>query len=89
MADAIAAEGLEKVEEMTYSTGGEFVGQASLHGLDRRKNSYAVRVVVSRRAAQSTLKLLVFVQAEESLFGFYWRVREAVHRALGTPAHQP
>jgi len=89
VADAIAAEGLEKVEEMTYSTGGEFVGQASLHGLDRRKNSYAVRVVVSRRAAQSTLKLLVFVQAEESLFGFYWRVREAVHRALGTPAHQP
>jgi hypothetical protein len=87
--EALSKEGLEKIEEMTYASGREFVGQASFHGLDRRKTSYAVRVVASRTGASSTLKLLVFVQAEESLFGFYWRVRESVHRALGLPSHQP
>ncbi len=87
--EALSKEGLEKIEEMTYASGREFVGQASFHGLDRRKTSYAVRVVASRTGASSTLKLLVFVQAEESLFGFYWRVRESVHRALGLASHQP
>jgi len=86
---ALAREGLEKVEEMTYVSGGSFVGQASFHGLDRRKASYAVRAVASRRGGTSTLKLLVFVQAEESLFGFAWRAREAVHRALGLAPHPP
>ena len=86
---ALGQEGLEKVEEMMYASGREFVGQASFHGLDRRRTSYAVRVIASRTGAASTLKLLVFVQAEESLFGFYWRVRESVHRALGMPPHQP
>lgn len=89
VAAALGHEGLEKVEEITRSGPREFVGQASFHGLDRRKNSYAVRVVASRRGGSSTLKLLVFVQAEEALFGFYWRVREAVHTALGTLTHQP
>jgi len=87
--EALSKEGMEKIEEMTYASGRGFVGQASFHGLDRRKTSYAVRVVASRTGASSTLKLLVFVQAEESLFGFYWRVRESVHRALGLPFHQP
>lgn len=87
--DALAREGLEKVEETTRAVAGEFVGQASFHGLDPRGNSCAVRVVASRRGTSSTLKLLVFVQAEESLFGFYWRIRESVHRALGIPPHQP
>ena len=87
--DALPGEGLEKVEESTRGSGREFVGQASFHGLDRRRTSYAVRIVASRRGPASTLKLLVFVQAEESLFGFYWRIREAVHRALGTLPHQP
>jgi hypothetical protein len=87
--EALSGEGLEKIEEMTYATGREFVGQASFHGLDRRKTSYAVRVVASRTGGASTLKLLVFVQAEESLFGFAWRVRESVHRALGVRPHQP
>ncbi len=86
---ALAAEGLEKIEESTYRSGDTFVGQASFHGLDRHRASYAVRAVASRRDGESTLKLLVFVQAEESLFGFYWRVRDAVHRALGLPPHQP
>jgi len=89
IAAALAKEGLERVEERTHSRGHEFVGQASFHGLDRRKNSHAVRVVASRRGTESTVKLLVFVAAEESLFGFTWRVREAVHRALGVPLHQP
>ena len=89
VAAALAREGLERVEEMTYTRGHEFVGQASFHGLDRRRNSFAVRVVASRKGAASTLKLHVFVQAEESLFGFAWRVREAVHRAAGVPVHQP
>ncbi len=89
VASALGAEGLEKVDEVTRSVGREFVGQASFHGLDRRGNSYAVRIVASRRGTSSHLKLHVFVQAEESLFGFYWRVREAVHRALEVPAHQP
>jgi len=87
--DALPGEGLEKVEESTRASGREFVGQASFHGLDRRRTSYAVRIVASRRGPASTLKLLVFVQAEESLFGFYWRIREAVHRALEIPRHQP
>ncbi len=83
LVDALSREGLEKIEETTHASGREFVGQASFHGLDRRKTSYAVRIVASRAGAASTLKLLVFVQAEESLFGFTWRVRESVHRALG------
>lgn len=87
--EAVSGEGLEKIEEITSGSGRGFVGQASFHGLDRRRTSYAVRVVASGRGASSTLKLLVFVQAEESLFGFYWRVRESVHRALGIPPHQP
>ncbi len=86
---ALAEEGLEKVEESTVRSGGAFVGQASFHGLDRHRASYAVRVVASRRDGESSLKLLVFVQAEESLLGFHWRVRDAVDRALGAPAHQP
>ncbi len=86
---ALAVEGLEAIEETTYRSGGTFVGQASFHGLDRHRASYAVRAVASRRDGESTLKLLVFVQAEESLFGFYWRVRDAVHRALGVAPHQP
>ena len=87
--DALSGEGLEKIEEMTYAAGREFVGQASFHGLDRRKTSYAVRVVASRTEGGSNLKLLVFVQAEESLFGFTWRVRESVRRALEARGHQP
>jgi hypothetical protein len=89
LVDALPGEGLEKIEESTHGSGREFVGQASFHGLDRHRTSYAVRVVASRQGASSTLKLLVFVQAEESLFGFYWRIRESVHRALGIPSHQP
>jgi hypothetical protein len=86
VASALAREGLEKVEETSRAVGGSFVGQASFHGLDRRGASYAVRAVASRRGTESSLRLHVFVEAEESLFGFYWRVREAVHRALA-PHH--
>jgi len=89
VAEALAREGLERIEEITYARGDEFVGQASFHGLDRRKNSYAVRVVASGRDASSTLKIHVFVQAEEFLFGFHWRVRAAIRSAVGMPAHQP
>jgi len=84
---ALAREGLENVEELTFVGRGSFVGQVSFHGLDRRKASYAVRAIASRRDGTSTLRLLVFVQAEESLFGFAWRVREAVRRALGLAPH--
>ncbi len=81
IASALEAEGLEKVEEKVQTTNRAFTGQASLHGLDLRGNSYAVRIVASRKET-STLRLLVFVQAEESLFGFFWRVRKAVQGAL-------
>jgi len=81
IASALEAEGLEKVEEKVQTTDRAFTGQASLYGLDRRGNSYAVRIVASRKET-STLRLLVFVQAEESLFGFFWRVRKAVQGAL-------
>jgi len=87
--EALARQGLERVEEITHARGREFVGQASFHGLDRRKNAYAVRVVASRREASSTLKLLVFVQAEESLFGFHWKVWETIRGAVEVPPHQP
>ena len=86
---SLGAVGLEKIEESAHGTGQEFVGQASFHGLDPRGNSSAVRVVASRSGSVSTMKLLVFVQAEESLFGFYWRVRETVQKALGISPHQP
>ncbi len=86
VASALAREGLEKVEETSRAEGGSFVGRATFHGLDRRGASYAVRVVASRHGTESILRLHVFVEAEEALFGFYWGVREAVHRALG-PHH--
>jgi len=88
LVSTLAAEGLEKVEEKTQRAEEEFTGQASFHGLDSQDNAYAVRIVASRKGA-STLRLLVFVQAEESLFGFFWRSREALRRALGGPPHQP
>ena len=86
---SLSAVGLEKIEETAHSNGRGFVGQASFHGLDPRGNSSAVRVVASRTGTSSTMKLLVFVQAEESLFGFYWRIRETVQNALGISPHQP
>jgi len=86
---SLGAVGLEKIEETAHGSGREFVGQASFHGLDRRGNSSAVRVVASGIGTSSTMKLLVFVQVEESLFGFYWRVRETVKQALGISPHQP
>ena len=86
---AIAGAGLERVESMAHRDGNVFTGRASFHGLDGRRNSYAVRIVASRMGPASTLKLLVFAQAEERLFGFYWRVRESVRGALGPAPHQP
>ncbi len=88
LVSTLAAQGLEKVEEKTHRAGEEFTGQASFHGLDPQDNAYAVRIVASRKAT-STLRLLVFVQAEESLFGFFWKSREALRRALGGLPHQP
>lgn len=81
--EALAAIGLERVEAAAHGDADGFVGRLSFHGLDARRNSYAVRAVVARRGTASSLRLHAFVQAEERLFGFYWRVRDAVARALG------
>lgn len=85
---AVETEGLERVEEKVNRSDHAFTGQASLHGLDHRGNSYAARIVASRKES-SALRLLVFVAAEESLFGFFWRIRRAVQAATGARPHHP